>query len=153
MNDLHGRAFANDADYDSLSGRITRQSTIVGITRDGWKVRHTCVYIDIGRAAPVDAPDPDAMIEAGEHLPPAPRVARVKARKEKTPAVNDLQRRITAYLTEHGPTKAAALAHAMNVNESTISKHIRPRDGIVYRHVGWEGSAARWGLMGVHDAR
>lgn len=63
MNDYastHGRAYANDPQFDNLSGRVTYQCEIVGITRDGWKVRRTVTYIDLGRAAAIDAHDPNA---------------------------------------------------------------------------------------------
>jgi len=59
-----GRAFANHPDYDGMTGRVTYQNTVTGMTMDGWKVRNTISYVDIGRAAQVDAVDPEAFLDS-----------------------------------------------------------------------------------------
>lgn len=58
---IHGNAYANDPDFDRMSGRVAYRHEIVGITLDGWKVKHTVEYIDLGRAAALDAHDPNAV--------------------------------------------------------------------------------------------
>lgn len=58
---IHGNAYAGDPDYDAFRGRVTYQHTVTGITLDGWKVKHTVEYIDLGRSAAHDAHDPDAV--------------------------------------------------------------------------------------------
>ena len=58
---IHGNAYANDPQFDNLSGRVAYSSTTRGMTLDGWKVDHTVTYIDLGRSAALDAHDPDAV--------------------------------------------------------------------------------------------
>ena len=58
---IHGNAYANDPQYDRMTGRVTYRHEVVGMTLDGWKVRHTVEYIDLGRAAALATHDPNAV--------------------------------------------------------------------------------------------
>ena len=62
MSDLvRGDIYANDRDFDELHGRVVHESEIVGMTLDGWKVRHCVTVLDFGK--PTRAPrDPNAAI-------------------------------------------------------------------------------------------
>lgn len=150
MNDMpHSNAYANDPQFDNLTGRVTHQTSIVGMTNDGWKVKCTRVYIDIGRAAPVDAADPDAMIETVEHIPYVPLYPR---RVPKTQdRVTEFQQRVMDYLTEHGPTAAAQLARDVGASVMGLQKHMYKRTGTVYCRVSFRGRAVIWGLAGIHS--
>lgn len=68
MSDLaRSKAFAGDAEYDGLRLRLVERREVVGITRDGWKVRHCVTVLDFGKPSRTIA-DPDA---AGRHEGPA----------------------------------------------------------------------------------
>lgn len=60
MSDLaRSKAFAGDAEYDGLRLRLVERREVVGITRDGWKVRHCVTVLDFGKPSRTIA-DPDA---------------------------------------------------------------------------------------------
>lgn len=159
MSDLHGSAYAGDPDYDMMSGRITRQSSILGITRDGWVVRHTVTYIDVGRAAPVTVCDPDGLLNTVEDLPPEPRKIYKQLPAHMRPnlqrfqyAPNELQKRIVAYLRENGPQPAPVIWEELGINEQTFRKHVKVREHHVYKRVGKRAQAFIWGLVGGFNA-
>jgi len=107
-----GRAFANDPDFDGMTGRVTYQRTVTGMTLDGWKVRNTISYVDIGRAAHVDAVDPEAAL-VPERFPYATATATALAdgkRKAAAERVITLRGQVEACLREHGPQSAYAIA-------------------------------------------
>lgn len=63
MNELapvRGNAYAGDPDYDGLHLRVVAQHEIVGLTRDGWKVRHCVTVWDFGKPMRT-LHDPDAV--------------------------------------------------------------------------------------------
>lgn len=109
----HGNAYANDPDYDRLSGRVTYHAEITGITLDGWKVKHTVAYIDLGRCADVVPVDPDRQL-ADEYLPefvhrPGHAAALMTIRENKAQRRRELIQAIIACLREYGPASANTL--------------------------------------------
>lgn len=150
MNDLYrGNAYANDPQFDAFTGRVAYQTSIIGITRDGYKVRCTRVYIDLGRAAPVSVGDPDEVLNTVEDLPHEPLFRRKHTKK--TPRANALQDRIVDYMQKHGPTTIPLLSYEWGVVGQTLQKHLDTRTGFVYCKVGYRGGANLWGLVGIHD--
>lgn len=107
-----GRAFANDAQYDTLSGRVTYQHSVTGITEDGWKVRHTISYVDIGRAAHIDAVDPDVLMQPERFTYANPNRGNAAEGKRKAAAerVITLRGQVETCLREHGPQSSYAIA-------------------------------------------
>lgn len=161
MSDLYrGNAYAGDPSYDAFTGRVAYQtSSIVGMTPDGrHMVRRTCTYIDVGRAAPVTAADPDAVLNTTEDLPPEPRKVHkpLPAHMRPNPrrfqdAPNELQQRVVAYLRANGPQPAPVITHELGINEQTFRKHTSVREGYVYKRCGKRAQAFIWGLVGVHE--
>lgn len=146
-----GRAYSGDPQFDNMTGRIVHQSEIVGITLDGWKVRHTYQVIDIGRCADIDAVDPDVQMQR-ERFPAAnPNTAMAlegqqAAKAERFRALRD---DVATYIAKHGPASANAIAEGMGTGGSGAKARVldmlrRCQDRFVYHG----GEFSRWGLVG-----
>lgn len=112
---IHGNAYANDPQYDRMTGRVTHRHEIVGMTLDGWKVRHIVEVIDLGKPAPVDAADPDAQLADEFCADFSPHVANGLAaiRENKAERQRHLRAEIVATLRENGPASANAITERL----------------------------------------
>lgn len=152
MNDMpHSSAYANDPAYDNLTGVPVHISTVRGITRDGWVVDNTMIYIDIGRAAPTDVADPDAMIEAedvglfnDQSSPLAAAWESTKQRKRDRDAV--IAQALRDAFAERGPMTSTQAAHALNLGRYLVTGILKANARLFCCVAG-----RKWGLIGVHD--
>lgn len=149
---IQSRVYANDPSYDAFTGRVAYQHTVTGITLDGWKVRHTVEYIDIGKADPVRPVDPDAQMgpeSLGYDRLAAVRAAHARARvvaEERKQRVHDA---LIAYLQEHGPQPIKTLLDVTEYQGKTAMRaHLAscPETFVRLREI-----PGIWGLIGIHD--
>ena len=71
--DPRGTCYAGDDDFDNLHARVVARHDVVGITRDGYVVRHIVTVCDFGKPSRTPA-DPDAALaDEGTDLDDNPR--------------------------------------------------------------------------------
>lgn len=153
MNTLErttGNAFANDPAYDSLTGYVTHCTDIVGITRDGWKVRHVVTVINLGRPDRVMPVDPDAQMQP-EQLDYEFANDGLKAmyeEKKSRMAERDAQAMaaLVDYLKEHGPQRYDTLLALTEWDHFTSLRRHLNRYPDVY--VKLNVDPVIWGLPG-----
>lgn len=146
-----GRVYAGDSDYDALHGRVTYERTTRGMTLDGWQVDYTVTYIDLGRCADIDAPDPDVLMQRERFPTASPHTAMAlegqqAAKAERFRALRD---DVATYIAKHGPASANAIAEGMGTGGSGAKARVldmlrRCQDRFVYHG----GEFSKWGLVG-----
>ena len=145
-----GSAFANDSDYDALHGRVTYERTTRGMTLDGWQVDYTVTYIDLGRSAPIDAPDPDRELAdefcADFAYAPAQAAALATIRENKAERHQRLRADIEATLREHGPASANTIAEQLDSGSVARVLDVLRRNSQAFTYIG--GQFKVWGLPG-----
>lgn len=114
----YGRVYANDPDYDNLRGRVVTRHAVVGITRDGWKVRHEVTVVDFGKPPAVEV-DPDAAI-ADEGVDPDGRLRR---RRPKADTQETLDR-IHDLLTDR-PLNTVEIASRIGASVNRVKNLLR----------------------------
>ena len=148
----HGNAYCGDPQFDNMSGRVTYEREVVGMTLDGWKVRYCVTYIDLGKPAPVDAADPDAQMQTEQlwregKSDNTNAVAAVLAAGE----ARFLERRdrMADYLRTFGPATTDEMAQGLGMVKNTVADMIRRDKGATFYRVGQNpgsGGAYIWGL-------
>jgi len=146
-NHIQSRVYSGDNDYDAFRGRVAYQHTVTGITLDGWKVRHTVEYIDIGKADRVRPVDPDAQMGAERLSYDGERINQRK--RDERHAI--MQMALVRYLRQYGPSHMSAMASDLEYAKTTLDEFVRQREGRIFCRVGNVGRAVLWGLVGVHD--
>ena len=143
----------SDESFAPLSGRVVYQSAITGMTLDGWKIKHTVAYIDIGRSAPNDAADPDALLQ------PEPMWHKPNAHVQVAVAVNVARgelrfaarrERIIAHLQAYGPATIGELVDELGIGRVTLVETLKRYAGAPFVRVGvapGSGHAEIWGLV------
>lgn len=130
------------SDY-ALTGRVTYQHSVIGMTLDNWKVRHTVTYTDIGKPAPItpidpDDPHPAPIIEGGHKLNSGPGIAE----------------KLCDALAKHGPVSPAQLVNLTGEKRDSIHAAFRRNADKFVRLTGGQGRHdTTWGLVGVHDGK
>jgi hypothetical protein len=114
----YGRVYANDPDYDTLRGRVVAHHEVVGITLDGWKVRHEVTVIDFAKPEPVKLVDRDALI-ADEGTNPDGH-----ARRDRGKRTQETLMLIRAMLTEK-PLNTVEIAAALGETVNRIKNLLR----------------------------
>lgn len=149
-----GNAYANDPDFDRLSGRVTYRGTVIGMTLDGWKVKRTVTYIDLGRSAAIDAADPDIELVSESLAAGRPRrtvAASQGQQNAKAARAVALRGDIEACLCEHGPESANAIAERIaqdgggGVAKARVLDVLRRNPQCFVYH---GGRRKTWGLVG-----
>lgn len=114
----YGRVYANDPDYDTLRGRVVTRHEVVGITLDGWKVRHQVTVIDFAKPPALEV-DPDAVI-ADDGTDPDGRLRR---RKPKADTQETLDR-IHDLLTDR-PLNTVEIASRIGASVNRVKNLLR----------------------------
>jgi len=157
------KPYANDRDYDAFRGRVTYRGSVVGITLDGWKVRRTVTYIDVGRADAIIPRTGEELMEA-ERMPgdlrgaPQTNASRIAAGKARRKAKRDC---IIKLLRERGPLTCDEIAEELGYVAKTTREILEASRGASFDKVGGVRVAGRrggvpvplWGLKGIHDTR
>ena len=148
-NHIQSKVYSGDKDYNAFCGRVAYRHTVTGITLDGWKVRHTVEYIDVGRPSPVSPVDPDAQMGA-ESLN-YDRSASLDAAYEQVRILTEQRKQrahiaLVAHLQAHGPQTIEAL---LGLTEweivATLRNYMRSQPAVFVRLYK---SPAVWGLVG-----
>lgn len=146
-----GKVYTGDDTYDALHGRVTYERTTRGITLDGWQVDYTVTYIDLGRAASVDAVDPDALMQRERFPSSSPNTAMALEGQQaaKIQRFHALRDDVATYLEKHGPASANAIAEGMGTGGSGAKARVldvlrRCPERFVYHG----GEFSVWGLVG-----
>lgn len=126
-----GRVYANDADFDAFRGRLVHQREIIGMTDDGWKIRHCIQVIDFGKP-PRQVVDPDALLE----LEPGVEETRPATRRQRK--TEQLLARIYDLLADKA-MNARELAHATEQTVDRVNGVLRdlPAEVVVLRRGTW----------------
>lgn len=145
---VHGNAYANDPQYDRMTGRVTHRHEIVGMTLDGWKVRHIVEVIDLGRAAAVTPADPDAQLADEFCADFSPHIvnALTSIRENKAERQRRLRDEIVATLREHGPASANTITERLGNGAFARVLDTLRRNPQTFEFVG--GQFKVWGLPG-----
>lgn len=141
---MNAQAYAHP-EYDAL--RVVRRSETIGITEDGWKVRHRITVFDFGRVH-IDAVDPDAQMQAEALVYGDKRITAMVAAKKRTKAERDaaLLEGIKANFTEHGPLSVKKLAKNLKVGASNRILRLLRLHTDTFTFFG--GQFFTWGLIG-----
>lgn len=139
---MNAQAYAHP-EYDAL--RVVRCTEIVGITLDGWKVKHRVTVFDFGKR-PIDAANPDAVI-AGDGTDVDGNPFRQRKPAAKTELLLD---RIYELLARK-PLNARQLAHETGETVGRIQGILREyKAGLVVLRRGTWGNI--YGLEGQNYA-
>ena len=141
---MNAQAYAYP-EYDAL--RVVSRSEIVGITMDGWKIKHCVTVFDFGKP-PVDAVDPDAQMQEESLVCHDERTATMLEGLRRAKAKRDaaLFEGIRTHLKQHGPTSARKLGKALGVGDNTRTLAILRGNADTFVFHG--GQFAIWGLVG-----
>ena len=157
MNDYIDRGHCRPSgfgEYDNLSGQVAHQSTVRGVTDDGWVVERTVTYISLGRPDRGTPVDPDAVLNAPEApvarktytLSPERRAHVEQARWEAREKATEADARVTAHLRAHGPTSMRALVKALGYPHAWLVKHMTERKGTHYQYRARGPRGTLWDL-------
>jgi len=144
---IQSKAYANDDDYDKLSGYVTGQYTTEWTDRGGTRWRTTVEIINLGKADRVQPVDPDASL-GREHLgyDSAKVAAAMEAMRQQTEARNViLVEKMQQHLAVSGPLSAYALGRAIGVAGARVLRVLRQSQDMF---VFFGGIDARWGVAG-----
>lgn len=148
-NHIQSKVYANDPDYDKLSGYVTRQYQVEWTDTNGTRWRKTCTTINLGKADPVSPVDPDAQMGA-ESLN-YDRSASLDAAYEQVRILTEQRKQrahiaLVAHLQAHGPQTIEAL---LGLTEweivATLRNYMRSQPAVFVRLYK---SPAVWGLVG-----
>lgn len=134
------------AEYEKLTGYVSRQYAVEWEDANGNTWRKTCTVINLGRPDRGIPVDPDEMIENVERLPRKEYTLRVP-RKPDVPPANAAQTRTVDYLHKFGASTIPDIAGHFGLRLSTVQKHVTRREGYVYIRVGKRGRSDLWGLV------
>lgn len=152
-----GNAYTPDADYSPLRGRVVTHHEVVGITLDGWKVRHQVTVIDFAKPEPVKPVDPDVVIadepRQAQDMAEFAKVGLAARLRHAEARQTTLEGELIAYLECYGPAHVALMARDLGQAKSTVERFFRRHDGTVFCQVETcgRGGAVLWGLVGIHD--
>ncbi|MCC7196416.1 MAG: hypothetical protein IT356_12755 [Gemmatimonadaceae bacterium] len=144
---IQSRVFANDPDYDKLTGYVTDQYAREWTDSSGTRWRKVTTVINLGKADRVRPVDPDEAMQPDhtfrERFAPAAAMAGKQRAKAQRSAL--LVEKITAAFAEHGPMCAYDVAVIVGVAGATALNVLRAhREQFEF----FGGKAARWGLPG-----
>lgn len=136
-----GRAYSGDPQFDNMSGRVVYQCAVEGITIDGWHVKRTVTYIDIGRCADVTPVDANVTIrDQGKDEDGNQRTTTMHAQRKTV----ELSKRVCALLAER-PMTTRELAARLDVTVNRMKGFfISQPVGFVVLRRGRDGNL--WGL-------
>lgn len=134
------------SDY-ALTGRVTYQHSVIGMTLDGYKVKHTVQYIDIGKPAPITPIDPDAQMQP-ERFPVAGMAMALEGlQNAKVERFHALRDDVAACLREHGPASSVTITERLGNGAKERVLDVLRRNPQTFVFHG--GQFAIWGLVGV----
>ncbi len=157
----HGTAYANDPDYDRMTGYVTRTYQSEWRDAQGNLWRKTCTVINLGRADRVTPQTGEELLHT-EKMPgdlrssAQQRAGRIAAGRARRQAKRDA---IAELLQAQGPLTCAEIAEALGYVAKTTREILEASRYELFDKVGGVPGAhggvpvAIWGLAGVHEVR
>jgi len=152
-NHIQSKVYANDDDYDKLTGYVTHRYAREWTDSSGTRWRKVTTVINLGKADRVAPADPDAQMGAERLAYDDVQTIADRARRRSGERFAEMHMAAVRYLRQYGPSHMSAMANDLEYAKTTLDEFVRQREGRIFCRVGNVGRAVLWGLVGIHEPK